>query len=97
LRYWLLALGALWLIWITQRPGREQIEARVHHAIKLAASCQSREAQSELIALKNTRATPEQLQRLQTALNEADSACDPRRSRARSTPKAARPSAGGQA
>jgi hypothetical protein len=90
LRHWLLALGALWLIWITQRPTSGKIEARVNHAIALATACKSGEAQSELIALKDTRATPEQLQRLQAALNESDAACDPKRSR-RVAPKSARP------
>ena len=90
LRYWLLALGALWLIWITQRPTSGKIEARINHAIALATSCKSGEAQSELIALKDTRATPEQLQRLQAALNEADAACDPKR-RPRPGSKPARP------
>lgn len=79
LRYWLLALGALWLIWITQRPTPGRIETRIAHAISLAEACKSGEAQSELIALKDSAATPEQLQRLQAALNEADAACDPKR------------------
>jgi hypothetical protein len=97
LRYWLLALGVLWLIWITQRPASGKIEARINHAIALAASCKSGAAQSELIALRDTRATPEQLQRLQAALNEADAACDRKRSRGKSTPRAAGPLASAQA
>jgi hypothetical protein len=96
LRYWLLALGALWLIWITQRPGSGKIEARINHAIALAAECNSVEAQSELIALQDTRATPAQLRRLQTALNEADAACAPERARTRIKPKNAKPPASQQ-
>lgn len=93
LRYWLLALGALWLIWITQRPNTEKIEARIDSAIALAKSCRSAQAQGELIALNDSRATPAQMQRLQTALNDADAACERKRLRAKPTPKPARPPA----
>jgi hypothetical protein len=97
LRYWLLALGVLWLIWVTQRPTTRKIDARIDNAIALATACKSGEAQAELIALKDTKATPDQLRRLQAALNEADAACDVKRSRARAAPKTARPLAGQQA
>jgi hypothetical protein len=95
LRYWLLALGLLWLIWITQRPTAKRIDARIDNAIALAAACKSGEAQAELIALNDSSATPAQLQRLQSALNEADAACDRKRSRVR--PKAGRTPSGQQA
>lgn len=97
LRYWLLALGILWLIWITQRPTPERIDARVDSAIALANDCKPLEAQAELIALQDTRATPAQLQRLQNALNEADRACERKRARAKPAPKSARPLASQQA
>ncbi len=89
LRYWLLALAALALIWITQRPDTRKIEARVDNAIALAAACKGGEAQSELIALKGSSATPAQLQRVQAALNESATACERKRTRARPAPKAA--------
>ncbi|PIL44559.1 hypothetical protein CR105_14010 [Massilia eurypsychrophila] len=95
LRYWLLALGVLWLIWITQRPTPQKIDARIDSAIALATACKAGEAQAELIALKDSTATPAQLQRLQSALNDADAACA--RKRARPAPKAARPLAREQA
>jgi hypothetical protein len=95
LRYWLLALGILWLIWITQRPTPQKIDARIDSAIALATACKAGEAQAELIELKDSTATPAQLQRLQSALNEADAACA--RKRARPAPKAARPLAREQA
>ncbi len=95
LRYWLLALGMLWLIWITQRPTPQKIDARIDSAIALATACKPGEAQAELIALKDSTATVAQLQRLQSALNEADAACA--RKRARPAPKAARPLAREQA
>jgi hypothetical protein len=93
LRYWLLALGVLWLIWIVQRPDTKKIEARIDYAIALAKSCRSAQAQGELIALNDSKATPAQLQRLQSALNDADAACERKRPRAKPAPKPARPSA----
>lgn len=97
LRYWLLALGALWLIWITQRPSPKKIDARVDNAIALARACKAVEAQAELIALKNSSATAAQLQRLQGALNDAGAACDNMRPRSRPAPKPGRQLAGQQA
>lgn len=96
LRYWLLALGLLWLIWITQRPSAEKIDARIDNAIALANACKAAEAQGELIALNDSKATPAQLQRLQSALNTADAACERKRSRARPAAKPARPPASQQ-
>ena len=75
LRWWLLALGALWLIWIMQRPTAAKLDARVDKAVALAVACKANDAQSELIALRKLAATPAQLARLQAALDEADSAC----------------------
>ena len=83
LRYWLLALGLLWVIWITQRPNTKKIEERIDYAIALAKSCRSAQAQGELIALNDRRATPAQMQRLRTALSDADAACERKRSRAK--------------
>jgi hypothetical protein len=97
LRYWLLALGALWLIWIMQRPTPKKLDARIDHAIALARACKAVEAHAELIALKGTSATPAQMQRLQGALNDAGAACDNMRSRARPAPKPGRQLAGQQA
>lgn len=75
LRWWLVALAALWLIWISQRPSTARLDARVDKAVALAVACKANEAQAELIALKKTTATPSQLARLQNALNDADLAC----------------------
>jgi outer membrane biosynthesis protein TonB len=97
LRYWLLALGVLWLIWITQRPSTTLIDARIDGAVALAQACKSSEAQAELIALRSSKATPAQLQRLQSALNDADAACNRRNGRARQAPRTARPPSSGQA
>ena len=83
LRYWLLALGLLWVIWTTQRPDTKKIEERIDYAIALAKSCRSAQAQGELIALNDRRATSAQMQRLRTALSDADAACERKRARAK--------------
>lgn len=81
-RYWVMALLALWVIWIYARPNTKKIEARVEKAVTLAADCHSSEAQGELIALRETKATPEQLRRLQSAIDSGAAACDKKRRRA---------------
>ena len=81
LRWWLLALAALWAIWLIAKPSNRRIEAQMDKAIALATACKPREAQSELIALRATKATPEQLQRVQKSLNEASAACTRKRQR----------------
>jgi hypothetical protein len=86
LRWWLLALAALWVVWFMAKPSTRRINTRIDHAIALAAECKSREAQSELIALRATRATQDQLQHVQRALNDAAAEC--RRARQRQRGKA---------
>jgi hypothetical protein len=81
LRWWLLALAALWAIWLIAKPSNRRIEAQMDKAIALATECKAREAQSELIALRGTKAKPEQLQRVQSALNEASATCTRKRQR----------------
>jgi hypothetical protein len=44
-------------------------------AVALAVECKAREAQDELIALRNTRATPEQLRQVQQSLTKAAADC----------------------
>jgi hypothetical protein len=86
LRWWLLALAALWVVWFMAKPSTRRINNRIDHAIALAVECKSREAQSELIALRATRATQDQLQHVQRALNDAAAEC--RRARQRQRGKA---------
>lgn len=81
LRWWLLALGLLWVVWLVANPAKRRIEKQMDKAIALATACKPREAQSELIALRSTRATPEQLQHVQQALNEAAGECTRKRQR----------------
>lgn len=75
LRWWLIALGALWLAWMLTKPTEARIERRMKAAIALAQECKPRDAQDELIALRKTRATAQQLRQVQDALNEAAAAC----------------------
>ena len=75
LRWWIISLAALWLIWMTVRPEGTRIERRMDRAVALAVECKAREAQDELIALRGTRATPEQLRQVQQSLNKAAADC----------------------
>ena len=76
LRWWLVALAALWLIWIYARPNAaKKIESRIESAMTASAECRLNDAQSELIALRMTKATPEQLSRLQKSIDAASASC----------------------
>lgn len=75
LRWWLAALGALWLAWMLTKPLDARIERRMKEAVALAGECKPREAQDELIALRQTRASPAQLRKVQEALDAAAAAC----------------------
>lgn len=81
LRWWLLVLAVLWVIWLVANPAKRRIEKQMDRAIALATACKPREAQSELIALRSTKATPEQLQKVQQALNDAAGDCKRQRQR----------------
>jgi hypothetical protein len=74
LRWWI-GLGLLWLAWMLTKPTAARIERRMASAVALAKECKPKEAQDELIALRKTRATPEQLRQVQSALNTAAAAC----------------------
>ncbi len=74
-RYWILTLLLLWGIWITTKPASQKIDERIDRAIAMSRECKSGEAQAELIALRSSKATPEQLQRLQQAINAEAVSC----------------------
>jgi hypothetical protein len=71
------------MVWFMAKPSSKKIDARIDRAISLATDCKSREAQSELIALRQAKASPGQLQRLQDALNDAAAECRRLRKRGR--------------
>lgn len=81
LRWWILALAVLWGVWLLAKPSTRRIEAQMDKAITLARECKPRDAQTELIALRKTKATAEQLQQVQTALNDAAGMCTRKRQR----------------
>ena len=88
LRWWLIALGLLWLAWMLTKPTAARIERRMSSAIALAKECKPKEAQDELIALRKTRASEAQLRKVQDALNAAAAACTREERRRRSHPLA---------
>jgi hypothetical protein len=81
MRYWIIALAALWAIWLYSRPSTRKIEARIESAMVASTECRFNDAQSELIALRMTKATPEQLTRLQSAIIAAQPACEKKKLR----------------
>jgi hypothetical protein len=81
LRWWLLVLAALWAAWLLAKPSTKKIERQIGAAVALARECKAADAQAGLIALRKSRATPEQLQRLQQALNDEAAQCTRRRQR----------------
>ncbi len=85
LRWWLVTLAALWLIWIYARPdAAKKIESRIESATTASAECRLNDAQSELIALRMTKATPEQLSRLQKSIDAASTSCGKKKLREKS-------------
>ena len=83
LRWWIAALVMLWVIWMVVKPEGSRIERRMDRAVALAVDCKAREAQDELIGLRGTRATPEQLRQVQSSLNKAAADCTRAEQRAR--------------
>jgi len=81
LRWWLVALAALWVIWLYARPSPNKIEARIERATLASAECRLNDAQSELIALRMTRASPQQLASLQATINAASTSCAKKKQR----------------
>jgi hypothetical protein len=79
--WWVAGFAVLWLAWIAARPATYKIDARIDAAIALAQDCKGKQAQTELIALRSARTTPAQMQRLQTALNQAAGTCERKRVR----------------
>ncbi|NNG22851.1 hypothetical protein [Telluria aromaticivorans] len=83
LRWWIAALVMLWVIWMVVKPDGSRVERRMDRAVALAVECKAREAQDELIALRGSSATPEQLRQVQSSLNKAAADCTRAEQRAR--------------
>ncbi|MDQ1829457.1 hypothetical protein [Massilia scottii] len=87
LRYWLMALALLAVIWFTAKPDPKRIEARIGEATELAEKCKIKEAQDEVVALRADKVSAAQLRRLQSSINAAADACE------RKHPRAVKPKA----
>ncbi|ATQ75444.1 hypothetical protein CR152_13630 [Massilia violaceinigra] len=87
LRYWLMALALLAVIWFTAKPEPKRIEARISEATELAEKCKIKEAQDEVVALRADKVSAAQLRRLQSSINAAADACE------RKHPRAVKPKA----
>ncbi|UVW28076.1 hypothetical protein [Massilia sp. H6] len=83
LRSWVAALVLLGVVWTVVKPEGSRIERRMERAVSLAVECKARDAQDELIALRGTRATSEQLRQVQSSLNKAAADCTRAEQRAR--------------
>jgi hypothetical protein len=76
LRWWLVTMATLVLIWLYARPdSARKIEQRIEAAKTAGAQCRLNDAQSELIALRMTKATPAQLKQLQYSIDIASQLC----------------------
>ncbi|PWF48287.1 hypothetical protein C7C56_012770, partial [Massilia glaciei] len=82
LRYWLLALGVLWLIWLGAKPDTRRTDARVNEVIALAADCKLPNADAEMVMLKTEGARAVQIERVQEAIDKAKPRCERIRLRA---------------
>jgi hypothetical protein len=82
---WLLAGLLVLAIWLVIKPDNraKQFEGRVSDAIALTADCRISSARSELSALRSAKAMPEQLKRLQDAIDASAPDCEKVRQRAR--------------
>jgi hypothetical protein len=82
---WLLVALLVLAIWLVVKPENrgKQFEGRVNDAIALTVDCRISNARTELSALKTAKATPEQLQRLQDAIDGAAPDCEKARQRAK--------------
>ena len=68
------------------KPTEARIERRMASALALAKECKPQQAQDELIALRKTRASKQQLRQVQDGLNSAAAACTREERRRRSHP-----------
>lgn len=75
LRYWLIVLASLWLIWLYAKPSTRKIDNKIESAIAATEECRLNDAQSALLELRITKATDKQLERVQSAIKTAEASC----------------------
>lgn len=83
MRYWIIALIGLWLIWLYAKPNSRRLEPRVEQAIALSGECKVGEAQAALATLRTDKATADQVRRVQTAISKDRPGCEKAQARAR--------------
>lgn len=81
LRYWLIALLSLWLIWLYAKPSTRNVDAKIASAIAASEECRLNDAQSALIELRMTKASQQQIERVQSAVNAASNTCGKKQAR----------------
>ncbi|AXA94199.1 hypothetical protein [Massilia sp. YMA4] len=80
---WLLVALFLLAVWFLVKPGdpTAKLEQRVKDAAALAEQCKIVDARTELAALRQDKATGDQLRRLQAAISAAAPACERKQQR----------------
>ena len=81
LRYWLIALLSLWLIWLYAKPSSRNVDAKIDSAIAASEECRLNDAQSALIELRMTKASEQQIARVQSAVAAAANTCGKKQAR----------------
>ena len=81
LRYWLIALASLWLIWLYAKPSSRNIDDKIASAITASEECRLNDAQSALIELRMTRASTQQIDRVRWAVDAAANTCGKKQQR----------------
>ena len=81
LRHWLIVLAGLWLIWLYARPTTRNIDETLAAIGSASAECRLNDAQSGLIRLKLTKATPQQISSAQKTVDGASASCGKKQAR----------------
>ena len=74
-------LAGLWLIWLYARPSTRNIDETIATIADSSAECRLNDAQSALIKLRLTKATPEQMSSAQKTVDSAVSSCGRKQAR----------------
>lgn len=75
LRWWLIVLASLWLIWLYAKPSNRKIDNKIDSAIAATEECRLNDAQSALLELRISKATDKQLARVESAIKSAEASC----------------------
>lgn len=81
LRWWLVALATLWVIWLYARPAPDKVAQHIKNAREAMAECRLDDAGSEFNALLVTKATKKQRDELQQEIRKATTRCEKKEGR----------------